>query len=106
MPHYLIKANYGPQGVAGLSASGGTSRREIVGEMIEGAGGTVESFYFAFGDADVYVTTELPDNETAAALALSINQSGATMISTVVLMTPEQMDKAADMAVDYRQPGS
>ena len=106
MPHYLIKANYGPEGVAGLSASGGTARREAIDEMIGGAGGKVESFYFAFGDSDVYAIAELPDNETVAALALSINQSGATMISTVVLMTPEQMDKAADMAVEYRRPGA
>jgi len=106
MPHYLIKANYGPEGVAGLSASGGTARRDAIDEMIDGAGGKVESFYFAFGDSDVYVIAEMPDNETVAALALSINQSGATMISTVVLMTPEQMDKAADMAVEYRRPGA
>lgn len=106
MPNYLIKANYGPEGVAGLSASGGTTRRDAIDEMIAGAGGKVEAFYFAFGETDVYVICELPNDETVAALALSINQSGATMISTVVLMTPEQMDKAADMALEYRRPGS
>ena len=106
MPNYLIKANYGPEGVAGLSASGGTARRDAIDEMIGGAGGKLAAFYFAFGDADVYAICELPNDETMAALALSINQSGATMINTAVLMTPEQMDEAAGMALEYRRPGS
>jgi uncharacterized protein with GYD domain len=106
MPKYLIEASYGAEGVRGVAAKGGSARREAVGELISSMGGTVESFYFAFGDADVYVIAELPSDEAATALALSINQSAATKVRTVVLLTPEQVDAAAKMVPTYRAPGA
>jgi uncharacterized protein with GYD domain len=39
----------------------------------ESVGGTLEAFYFAFGEDDAYVIADLPDNETAAAVALAVN---------------------------------
>jgi hypothetical protein len=41
----------------------------------------------------------------AAAVALAINQTGVVAGKTVVLIPPEDMDKAAKKAVDYRPPG-
>jgi uncharacterized protein with GYD domain len=66
---------------------GGSSRRDTISKLIQGMGGSVESFYFAFGEADVYVTVDLPDNISAAALALAINSMPATHIKTTVLQT-------------------
>ena len=106
MPKYLIEASYTSQGVAGVADKGGTARREAVEALIASMGGRLESFYFAFGDADVYATAELPSEEAATALALSINRSDATKIRTIVLLTPEQVDAAAKMAPDYKPPGS
>lgn len=107
MPMYLIKASYTTEGVAGIAEKGGTARREAVEQLLAANGGRLESLYFAFGDdADVYAIGELPSNEAAAAIALAINRSGATKISTVVLLTPEQIDKAANMNAEYRKPGA
>jgi uncharacterized protein with GYD domain len=106
MPKYLIEASYNTEGVKGVAEKGGTARREIVQQLIASTGGKMESFYFAFGDADVYVIAELPSDEAATALALSINQSAATKAKTVVLLTPEQVDAAAKMVPEYRPPGS
>jgi uncharacterized protein with GYD domain len=106
MPNYLIEASYSTEGVKGVADKGGTARRDAVGEMIASVGGKIESFYFAFGDADVYVIAELPSDEAATALALSINRSGTTSIKTVVLLTPEQVDAAANMTPQYRVPGT
>jgi uncharacterized protein with GYD domain len=106
MPNYLIEASYSTEGVKGVADKGGTARRDAVGEMIASVGGKIESFYFAFGDADAYVIAELPSDEAATALALSINRSGTTNIKTVVLLTPEQVDAAANMAPQYRAPGT
>lgn len=106
MPTYLIEASYETEGVKGVAAKGGTARREAVAALIGSMGGKMESFYFAFGDADVYVISELPSDEAAAALALSINQSGSTKVKTTVLLTPEQLDAAANMAPAYRPPGT
>jgi uncharacterized protein with GYD domain len=105
MPKYLITANYNDQGVAGIKSKGGSSRRDAVKAMVEGLGGSMESFYFGFGEADVYVIAELPDNEAAAATALTVNASGGVTMNTVVLLTPEEVDEAAQRSVDYTPPG-
>jgi len=107
MPSYLIEASYSNQGVVGLTDEGGTARREEIERLITAAGGNLESFYFAFGDTDVYLICDLPSNEVAAAIAISVNQSGyAKSLKTVVLLTPEQVDAAAKMAPLYRPPGA
>lgn len=106
MPKFMIEGSYTSEGVTGVADKGGTARRDAVEQLIASAGGKMESFYFAFGDADVYVIAELPSDEAAAGLALSINRSGSTKIRTIVLLTPEQVDAAAKMAPEYRSPGT
>jgi uncharacterized protein with GYD domain len=106
MPKYLIEASYTLEGVKGVQRAGGTSRRDAIATLAESAGGRMESFYFAFGDRDVYTVVELPDNEAAAAVAMTVNSSGAVAVRTTVLLTPEEVDAAAKVSVDYRPPGS
>lgn len=106
MPKYLIVAKYTSPGVKGIMAKGGTARREAVEKLVTGMGGRLESFYFGFGDADAYVTVDLPDNTSAAAAALAVGASGMVEISTIVLLTPEEIDRAAATSVDYSPPGS
>jgi uncharacterized protein with GYD domain len=106
MSKYLIRATYATEGVKGLLREGGASRRQVVKELVEGSGGTLEAFYFAFGYEDVYAIIDLPDNITAAALGLNISASGSVRVSTTVLLTPEEVDQATKKAVKYRPPGA
>jgi uncharacterized protein with GYD domain len=106
MPKYLFHASYTTEGVAGIRSNGGSTRRDAVVAMAEGVGGSVESFYFAFGDDDVFTVVDLPDNEAAAAVALTVNASSAVSVKTTVLLTPEEVDTAAQRSIDYRAPGS
>jgi uncharacterized protein with GYD domain len=106
MPKYMIHAAYTLDGVKGVQSKGGTARREAVSETIESVGGSLECFYFAFGDADAVVIADLPDNEAAAALALKVNGSGGATTRTWVLLTPEEVDAAAQRSVEYRAPGA
>ena len=106
MPKYLIEASYTLEGVKAVQSSGGTSRREAIAELAESVGGQLESLYFAFGEHDVYVIADLPDNESAAAVALTVNSAGGAAVRTVVLLTPEEVDAAAKRSVDYRPPGA
>jgi uncharacterized protein with GYD domain len=106
MPKYLIEASYTLEGVKGLQSKGGSSRRDAVRATIEGIGGTLEGFYFGFGDHDAYVVVDLPDNESAAAVALAVNAAGGATTKTIALLTPEEVDAAAERSVDYRPPGS
>jgi uncharacterized protein with GYD domain len=106
MPKFLIEASYTQDGVKGVQSAGGNSRRDAVAQVAESAGGKLESFYFAFGDHDAYVVVDLPDNESAAAVALTVNSSGGASVRTVVLLTPDEVDAAAQRSVEYRPPGS
>ncbi len=106
MPKYLFEASYPPEGVRGISTKGGSSRREAVVHMAEALGGSLESFYFAFGEVDAYVTVELPDNEAATACALAVNGSGGALVKTIPLLEPEEVDTAAERSANYRPPGA
>jgi uncharacterized protein with GYD domain len=105
MPKYLWKASYTTQGVKGVAKEGGTSRQDAVKQATESVGGTLEGFYFAFGEDDAYVIADLPDNETAVAVALAVNSSGGAVVQTVVLMTAEELDAATKKEVDFRPAG-
>ena len=106
MPKYLIEASYSVEGVKGVQSAGGSSRRDAIAALAESVGGKLESFYFAFGDRDVYTVVDRPDNESAAAVALTVNAAGGAAVRTVVLLTPEEVDAAAKKSVDYAPPGS
>lgn len=106
MAKYLIVASYTSQGVQGVIAKGGTARREAVEKMVADLGGQVESFYFGFGEGDAYVTVDLSDNIGAAAIAMAVGATGMASVRTIVLMTPEEIDRAAHTSVNYAPPGS
>jgi uncharacterized protein with GYD domain len=106
MPKFLFEASYTLDGVKGVQRAGGTSRRDAVAQVAESVGGQLEAFYFAFGDRDAYVIAELPDNESATAIALTVNAAGGATVRTVVLLTPEEVDAAAQRSVEYRPPGA
>ncbi len=105
MPRYLIVANYTAEGDKGLLKVGGTARRDSVSTMVEQLRGKVETFDYAFGEDDVFVVVELPDNVTAAAISLAIGASGLVATRTIVLLTPEEIDAAAAKHADYHGPG-
>lgn len=106
MPKYLFRASLAAEGVAGVLAEGGTARRKVLEEAITNLGGTLEAFYFAFGDDDVVGICELPDNETAAAFAMETSASGRVSVSTTVLLTPEELDAAREKKSGWRAPGA
>lgn len=106
MAKYLVHGSYTTEGLKGLLKEGGTSRRATIEGLINSMGGKMESFYYAYGDEDVYVIADVPDEETMTAVALVVNASGAVNVKTTVLITPEAVDAAVKKTVDYRPPGA
>jgi uncharacterized protein with GYD domain len=106
VPKFLVKASYTAEGTKGVRSEGGTSRRDAIAKMTESLGGRLESFYFAFGETDAFVVVEAPDNTAAAAVSLAVNSAGAASTEVVVLLTPEEIDAAARMTVNYQPPGA
>lgn len=106
MAKYLVQGSYVGEGAKGLIKDGGTTRREAVEKLTSSLGGSLESFYYAFGASDIYAIVDVPDNVTAAAASLAANATGAVNVSMTVLITPEEMDEAAEKAPHYAPPGS
>jgi uncharacterized protein with GYD domain len=105
MPKYLIQGWYTEKGLSGLLKEGGSKRRDAAEQVIKSVGGTLEAFYFAFGDNDFYVIADTPDNVSGSAASLIVNASGAVKMKTIVLLTPEELDQAVRKSVKYRPPG-
>ena len=105
MSKYLIEASYTAEGVKGLMKQGGTTRRAMVQKMVESLGGHLEMFYFAFGEKDVYLIFDVPDNSTAAAISLTVAGTGMIRMKTILLLTPEEIDQAMKKPVHYEPPG-
>ena len=106
MAKYMFRTKYTKSGLEGLIREGGTGRREALRQTIEGMGGTLDGFYYAFGDDDLLLIAELPDDATATAVSLNIGAAGALDVAVTVLITPETIDEAVKKSVPYRIPGA
>lgn len=106
MPKYLFRSTYTTDGVRGLLDEGGSSRVRESERFLASLGGRLESFHFAFGGTDTYIIAELPDNAAAAAVCLTAAASGSVGSETVVLLTPDEIDRAVQQKVGFRAPGS
>lgn len=84
---------------------GGSSRRAAVQKLVSSMGGRLESLYYAFGETDIYMIMDFPDNATMAGVALVANATGVVAVKTTVLMTAEEVDEATKKSPDYRPPG-
>ena len=105
MPKYLLQASYNADGAKGLLKEGGTSRKTAIEQLVKNAEGKVESIYWALGDEDAYVTVDLPNHVSAAALSMNVAASGLVRIKTTPLLTAEEVDQASRKTLNYRAPG-
>jgi uncharacterized protein with GYD domain len=103
---YMLIGSYTAEGAKGVLKEGGSKRVEVARAAIASVGGSLESFYFGFGTDDYYVTAELPDHAAAAAASLTVGASGTSRVRTVVVLTPEDLDRASQVTVDFRPPGA
>ena len=107
MPKYLVEGRYTSDGLKGLAREISTGRRVDIAKTIASAGGKLEAFYFAFGDADFYIIFDVPDNISAAALSMVANQSRFVTTKTTVLMSADEMDQAVRKtnSIEFLPPG-
>ena len=106
MSKYLVTGNYNAEGAKGLMQEGGSKRLAAATAAIESVGGSVDSFYYAFGADDVIGIVDFPDDASATAVSLMINSSGAVSIKLTPLMAVEEIDAAAAKTASYRAPGT
>lgn len=105
MAKYLLRGSYTTSGVQGLIKDGGVRRREIIEKAVASMGGTMEAFYYAFGEDDFFLIMNLPDEKAAIAASLTSAASGTVTNSITVLIEPEAIDEALKLRPDYTAPG-
>ena len=109
MAKYLLRSSYTAEGLKGLLKEGGVARREAVKKAAEALGGTLEAYYYAFGETDLFLILDFPDNVAVTAATLTSNAAGTAKVTTTVLITPEEVDRATELAKQmgeaYRPPG-
>ena len=105
MPKYMFKASYDSTGAQAIIDKGASARVQMAEQLAGSLDGTVEAFYFAFGSDDAIIICDLPSDEAAAAVALTVG-TGNVGLETTVLLTPEQVDEAAKMSPSYSPPST
>jgi uncharacterized protein with GYD domain len=105
MPKYLFIGSYTAEGAKGLLKDGGTKRRQVAEAAMKSVGATLEAMYFAFGENDIYAIIDAPDNVSLAAASLAISAAGGVQSKTIVLLTPEEIDRATKKTTTYTAPG-
>ncbi len=104
MAKFLVRGKYIGEGIQGLMKDGGTGRREVIEKLAGSLGGKVECVYYAFGEWDIYGIMDMPDNASMA-FSLRASSSGMINLSTIPLMTIEEIDDAAGKKSEFRAPG-
>jgi uncharacterized protein with GYD domain len=105
MPKFLIRASYTQSGIAGVLKEGGSSRVKAVQTLTSSVGGKLESMYWTFGDDDVILIVDVPDNIAAATLSTTVSASGAVSVSSTPLLTADDIDAVSSRHADYTPPG-
>ena len=106
MPLYMYQAAYTPESWA-AQMNNPQNRVETVGHKVcESVGGKLVGGWLCFGDYDLVIVADVPDNESMAAVALAVGAGGAIKSSkTTVLMTGEEgvgvLKKAESVANAY-----
>jgi uncharacterized protein with GYD domain len=107
MPLYMYQAAYTAESLA-AQLKNPQNRVEAVGRAAcEAVGGKFVGGWYCFGDHDLILIADVPDNESMAAIALAIAAGGAVKSAkTTVLMTGAEavagMKKAEAVAKVYK----
>ena len=107
MPLYMYQAAYTPESWA-AQVKNPQNRVETVGRQVcEAVGGKLVGGWLCFGDYDLVIIADVPNNESMTAIALGVAAGGAIKASkTTVLMTGTEgvaaLKKADAVAKAYR----
>jgi uncharacterized protein with GYD domain len=106
MGYYLLQVAYTAEGTANL-VKNPQNRMDVIRPAVEKLGGKVEGAWLAFGEYDVVVIAQMPDNVSAAAFSMAVTAGGALRAcKTTPLLTTEEGVQAMRKAggTGYRPP--
>ena len=98
MALYMFKGSYTNESIKAM-VENPVDRTVLVSKACESFGGKLIGMYMAFGDDDVIVISELPDDITAASFSAQIAAAGtASSFSTTQLLSMSDWVKACQKA--------
>ncbi|MFP5347898.1 MAG: GYD domain-containing protein [Actinomycetes bacterium] len=90
MPLYMVEFAYTPDAWATL-AKNPEDRAHAFGDLVRRAGGSLESFYYSFGDFDGVAIIDMPDENGAYGVTVAANTPGhLRAIRTSRLLTTDE----------------
>jgi uncharacterized protein with GYD domain len=90
MASFLVQVSYTPEALSALIAKP-QDRMSVVKKTVENLGGTLGSSWMSFGDYDLVMLLEMPNNVSAAALSLAAAAGGSLRsIKTTPLLTIDE----------------
>ena len=94
MPKYLFTVSFGQEDLEAIATNGGTPVEQAIRAAVNARRGALLGFFFALGAADAVALADLPDDESAASIAIGASRHAGTSAEIVVLLTPQQVDHA------------
>jgi uncharacterized protein with GYD domain len=106
MAWYLFEGSLTPEAWGDL-VKNPQDRREALKPLMDAIGGSIEHYFFALGENDVYILYQAPDNKAVASAMMAVLTGGAINSGkTIALMTMEDAMDAMRTAGDltYQPP--
>jgi len=105
MPKYMYSGNYTKEGATGLLKDGGRARKEEAERIMKEMGGSLESYYWSFGEMDFMMIVDIPE-AMAVKFSLYVGASGVFNGKLTPLIDVEGMEAATSTELpSMRLPG-
>jgi uncharacterized protein with GYD domain len=88
MPHYILLINWTEQGISKIKES--AARYNSFKVLVEKAGGKLIGGYYTFGEYDVIIIIEAPNDEIVMSLMLNVGSSGNVRSKTLKAFSSEE----------------
>jgi uncharacterized protein with GYD domain len=107
MPKYAILFTLKGETVKGMFDRP-SDRERVVSNLLSGVGGTLDAYYWMFGQWDGIAICDMPDSISAAAVSVAVSSTGAFgHLETHELISPASLNDILDKAksLSYFPPG-
>ena len=105
MAHFLVRWGFKDTSAKAMVATP-QDRTETARALVEGFGGKLHDYYFAFGDYDGIGICEFPDNTSAAAFSMAAASTGGySRFETTPLLTGKEAEAAMKKAHGTKTTG-
>jgi uncharacterized protein with GYD domain len=88
LPHYILLINWTEQGISKIKGS--SDRYNSFKASLEKASGKLIGLYYTFGEYDVVIIIEAPNDETVMSLMLKVGLAGNVRTKTLKAFSTEE----------------